>query len=66
MELHTPPFEESASFAIIRDKALELAQLIDVMVPDSEEQKRAIQSFEDAVYWTNASLYGHHKGVCND
>ena len=40
----------------IRDKAKELAHLIDRKCPDSREKSLAMTKLEEAVMWANASI----------
>lgn len=40
----------------VRSKALEYAQWLDSVAPDSRELSLAITKLEEVVFWTNASI----------
>lgn len=53
---HAPKDGQPAKYQAIRDKAKELALLIDDLCPDSREKSVAITNLEQAVMWANASI----------
>jgi len=53
---HAPKPGQPARYEAIRDKARELAELIDGMCPDSRELSVSLTSIEDAVMWANAAI----------
>lgn len=53
---HTPKEGQEEKYNAIRDKAKELAELIDKECADSREKFIAFTSLETAVMWANASV----------
>lgn len=53
---HSPKEGQPEKYTAIRDKAKELAYLIDEMVPDSREKSLAITKLEECVMWANAGI----------
>ena len=53
---HAPKEGQPAKYQAIRDKAKELAYLIDDLVPVGREQNLAITKIEEAVMWANAGI----------
>jgi hypothetical protein len=53
---HAPKPGQPEIYTEIREKAKELAYLIDEKVPKSREQSLAITNLEQAVFWANAGI----------
>jgi len=53
---HTPKEGQAEKYNMIRAKAKELAELIDVSCPDSREKSVAFTQLETAMFWANASI----------
>lgn len=53
---HAPKDGQSAKYQAIRDKAKELAYLINELVPPSREQSLAITKLEECSMWANAGI----------
>lgn len=53
---HTPTPESIPKFDIIREKARELAHLLDDVCPESREKSIALTKLEESVFWANASI----------
>lgn len=53
---HPPKPGQPERYAAIRDKAKELALLIDAECPDSREKSVALTNLEQVVMWTNAGI----------
>jgi hypothetical protein len=53
---HPSKMSQPVRYAEIRAYALNLAQLIDGLAPDSREKSLAITSLEEAVMWANAAI----------
>ena len=53
---HAPKNDQPARYVKIRDKALELAEMIVAETPESREQSLAIMSLEQATFWANAGI----------
>ncbi len=53
---HAPKEGQLAKYEAIRDKAKELAYLIDELVPGSREKSLAWTNLEQAVFWANAGI----------
>jgi len=51
-----PNSEAVALFPALRDKALELARLINASVPDSREKSSALTKVEEAIMHANAGI----------
>lgn len=53
---HAPKEGQPAKYQAIREKAKELAYLVDGLVPASREQSLAITKLEECVMWANAGI----------
>lgn len=53
---HVPKEGQNQKYEDVRAKALELAELIDELCPDSREKSLSITSLEESVFWANASI----------
>ncbi|PZM65713.1 DUF7681 family protein [Paenibacillus dendritiformis] len=53
---HSPKPGQPEKYTAIREKAKELAVLIDETTPKSREQSLALTKLEEAVMWANASI----------
>ncbi len=53
---HTPKEGQPARYEAIRNKAKELAELIEAECPASREQSVAFTKLEEAVMWANAAI----------
>lgn len=53
---HAPKEGQPAKYTAIRDKAKELAELINELCPDSREKSLAVTSLEECSMWANASI----------
>lgn len=53
---HAPKEGQPAKYQAIREKAKELAYLVDGLVPESREQSLAITKLEECVMWANAGI----------
>ena len=53
---HAPKEGQPAKYTAIRDKAKELAYLIDALCPNSREKSLAITKLEEVSMWANASI----------
>lgn len=53
---HAPKPGQPEIYEADREKAKELAYLIDSQVPKSREQSLALTNFEQAVMWANAGV----------
>lgn len=53
---HKPKEGQPEKYTAIREKAKELALLIDSLCPDSREKSLAITKLEESVMWANASI----------
>ncbi|WP_127488470.1 Acb2/Tad1 domain-containing protein [Paenibacillus ehimensis] len=53
---HSPKPGQPEKYTTIREKAKELAVLIDETTPKSREQSLALTKLEEAVMWANASI----------
>lgn len=53
---HTPKDGQPAKYFQIREKAKELAYLIDELCPDSREKCVAMTELETSVFWANAAI----------
>jgi hypothetical protein len=53
---HAPKPGQPEIYTEIREKAKELAELIDAKVPKSREQSLAMTNLEQAVMWANAGV----------
>lgn len=53
---HAPKEGQPAKYQAIREKAKELAYLIDELVPDSREKALAMTKLEECSMWANAGI----------
>ena len=53
---HKPNSEQVEKYTALRNKAKELAHLIDVYAPRSREQAIAQTNLEQAIFWANAAI----------
>ena len=53
---HAPTAGQPEQYQQIRDKAKELAYLIQEIVPESREKSLAVTKLEEAVMWANAGI----------
>lgn len=53
---HAPKEGQPEKYTAIREKAKELAYMIDELCPKSREQSVAITQLETAVFWANAAI----------
>ena len=53
---HAPKEGQSEKYNAIREKAKELAYLIDEQCPNSREKSLAITNLEQSTMWANASI----------
>jgi hypothetical protein len=53
---HAPKAGQPAMYQQIREKAKELAYLIDELVPDSREKSLAMTKLEECSMWANAGI----------
>lgn len=53
---HAPKPGQPELYQRIRDRAKELAMLIDTVVPDCRERSIAITKLEEAVMWANVGV----------
>ncbi|MGM1047615.1 MAG: DUF7681 family protein [Bacillota bacterium] len=53
---HAPKPGQPEKYTAIRDKAKELAYLIDAEVPNSREKSLALTNLEQAIMWANAAV----------
>ena len=53
---HKPTEEKVKVYPLLRDKAKELAYLIEENVPNSREKSCALTKLEEVVMWANAGI----------
>lgn len=53
---HAPKGDQAERYGKIREKARELAELMEESCPDSREKSLASTKLEEAVMWANASI----------
>lgn len=53
---HKPTPEKAEKFPVIRNKAKELAYLLEEFVPNCREKSLAITKLEEVVMWANAGI----------
>ncbi|AHM66869.1 hypothetical protein PPSQR21_032300 [Paenibacillus polymyxa SQR-21] len=53
---HSPKAGQSEKYDAIREKAKELAYLIDELAPNSREKSLALTKIEECSMWANASI----------
>lgn len=56
---HAPKEGQPAKYEAIRNKAKELAYLIDAECPDSREKSLAMTKLEESVMWANSAVARH-------
>lgn len=53
---HSPKENDIEKYSLIREKAKEMAYLIDTLCPNSREKSLAMTKLEESVMWANASI----------
>lgn len=53
---HSPKADQPARYEALRNKAKELAELINELCPDSREKSLAITNLEQCSMWANAGI----------
>lgn len=53
---HSPKPGQPERYEELREKAKELARLIEVKCPDSREKSLAITNLQQSIMWANASI----------
>ena len=53
---HAPKADQPARYVALREKAKELAVLIQASCPDSRERAVALTNLQQTVMWANASI----------
>ncbi|MCH4162435.1 MAG: hypothetical protein LKF39_05815 [Lactococcus raffinolactis] len=53
---HAPKDGQIDKYTVLREKAKELAYLIDELCPNNREKSLAITKLEESVMWANASI----------
>lgn len=53
---HTPKEGQPEKYTALREKAKELAHMIDELCPDSREKSVAMTKLETSIMWANASI----------
>ena len=53
---HPPKEGQPEKYVSIRDKAKELAEMINTLCPESREKSLAVTNLEEAAMWANASI----------
>ena len=53
---HAPKNDQTARYISIREKAKELAYMIDELCPKSRERSLAFTKLDETVMWANASI----------
>lgn len=53
---HAPKGDQPTRYTELRDKAKELAVLINFHCPDSREKSLALTKLEEAVMWANSAI----------
>lgn len=53
---HAPKEGQAEKYNSLREKAKELAYLIDELCPNSREKSVAMTQLEDTIMWANASI----------
>ncbi len=53
---HAPKVGQPEIYARLRDKAKEMAILINDVCPESREKALAFSQLEDAIFWANAAI----------
>jgi len=60
---HAPHGDQVTRYQTIRDKAHELADLIDKLTPNSREKSLALTKTEEASMWANAAIARNEGGT---
>jgi hypothetical protein len=60
---HAPHSDQPERYTALREKARELALMIQAMCPDSREKSLAITQLQSTVMWANASIAIHEKSA---
>lgn len=53
---HAPKPGQQEKYQALRDKAKELAEMINTLCPISREQSLAMTNLEQSIFWANASI----------
>lgn len=53
---HAPKASQPERYQVIRDNALDLAQIMVIHCPESRELSLAITKLEEAVMWANSAI----------
>lgn len=53
---HRPTEAQAAKYPVLREKAKELAYLIDELCPNGREKALAMTNLENVIMWANASI----------
>jgi hypothetical protein len=53
---HAPKEGQPQKYEALRNKAKELAYLVDELCPKSREQSLALTKLEESVFWANAAI----------
>lgn len=53
---HAPKEGQPARYTVLRDKAKELAVMVDEMCPNSREKSLAMTKIEESIMWANAAI----------
>jgi len=56
---HAPKEGQPEKYTVIRNKAKELAEMVNDLCPESREKSLAITSLEECSMWANASIARH-------
>lgn len=59
---HSPKPGQQEQYQALREKAKELAYLINDLVPAGREHSLALTNLEQATFWANAGIARHGKG----
>lgn len=55
-QYHAPHGDQPARYVALREKAKELAALIQTSTPESREQSVALTNLQQAIMWANAAI----------
>jgi hypothetical protein len=55
-QYHAPHGDQQERYVALREKAKELASLIQATTPESREQSVALTNLQQAVMWANAAI----------
>lgn len=53
---HAPTGDQPQRYMTLRAKAMDIAELIVELTPESREQSLALTHLEEAVFWANAAI----------